>query len=137
MVELNSQIDRLEMLCEQLITYLRTTDRSSTDANVRRADLQGDGAPEAKALSTGNCARPTANSLKPVADAPIGASILLEFALDVFVLPALWLPRCVRSASYCGASTNFLLSIAPDAPLRERARLLLSRLLLHLGAASA
>jgi hypothetical protein len=39
MVELNSQIDRLEMLCEQLITYLRTTERSSTDANVRRADL--------------------------------------------------------------------------------------------------
>jgi len=39
MSELNSQIARLEMRCEQLIIHLRTSDRKSEDANVRRADL--------------------------------------------------------------------------------------------------
>ena len=39
MVELNSEIARLEKNCEQLITHPRTIDRNSADACIRRADL--------------------------------------------------------------------------------------------------
>ncbi len=39
MYELNSEIARLEILCEQLIIYLRTADRNSAEVQVRRADL--------------------------------------------------------------------------------------------------
>jgi hypothetical protein len=39
MFELNSEIARLEMRCEQLVIHLRTTDRHTADAQVRRADL--------------------------------------------------------------------------------------------------
>jgi len=39
MFELNRQITLLEMRCEQLIIHLRTSDHTSDDARVRRADL--------------------------------------------------------------------------------------------------
>jgi hypothetical protein len=39
MSELNSQIASLEMRCEQLITHLRTGNRHTEAARVRRADL--------------------------------------------------------------------------------------------------
>jgi predicted RNase H-like nuclease (RuvC/YqgF family) len=39
MFELNRQIARLELRCEQLIIHLRTSDRNSEDAPVRKADL--------------------------------------------------------------------------------------------------
>ena len=39
MFELNSQIARLELRCEQLIIHLQTSDRNSEDARVRKADL--------------------------------------------------------------------------------------------------
>ena len=39
MYELNSEIARLEMLCEELIIYLRTADRNTAEVRVRRADL--------------------------------------------------------------------------------------------------
>lgn len=39
MSELGSQIARLELRCEQLIIHLRTSNRNSEDARVRRTDL--------------------------------------------------------------------------------------------------
>ena len=39
MVELNSEIARLEKSCEQLVTHLRAIDRNSADECIRRADL--------------------------------------------------------------------------------------------------
>jgi len=39
MFELNNQIARLELRCEQLIIHLRTSDRTTADSRVCRADL--------------------------------------------------------------------------------------------------
>jgi hypothetical protein len=39
MFQLNTEIARLEMRCEQLIIHLRTIDRQADDVEVRRADL--------------------------------------------------------------------------------------------------